>query len=141
MINQEKFPLGQLLIEKGIITQEQLNQALEKQKETGDLLGAILLGMGFVSEETVFLPILAGQMGVDFVDAIFPDPYLVTAVCLDLSTVIITDETHRIHVVPKSGVNGSKTDTVIIELKLTAYMQIECRFVIHFGSGTANKLR
>ncbi len=65
---RSKFPLGQILIEKGIITQEQLDEALVKQEETGDLLGAVLLGLGFVDEETMFLPIVAGQVGVDFVD-------------------------------------------------------------------------
>lgn len=62
-----KFPLGKLLIEKGIITSQQLDIALKKQTETGGLLGAILLELGFVDEETVFLPILAGQLGIDFI--------------------------------------------------------------------------
>ncbi|MBI5150018.1 MAG: Flp pilus assembly complex ATPase component TadA [Candidatus Omnitrophica bacterium] len=56
-----------MLIEKGIITPEQLETALKKQKETGGLLGAILLESGFVDEETVFLPTIAGQLGIDFV--------------------------------------------------------------------------
>ena len=57
---EDKIPLGQLLVEKQIITSEQLDIALRKQKETGELLGAILLGLGFVDEEMVFLPALAG---------------------------------------------------------------------------------
>lgn len=64
---ESKFPLGQLLIEKGIITQQQLDQALKKQKETGEMLGVTLLELGFVDEEMVFLPILAGQYGVEYV--------------------------------------------------------------------------
>ncbi len=67
MHTNEKFPLGQLLLESNIITQSQLDQALKKQAETGDLLGLTLIKMGFVDEETVFLPILASQLGVDFV--------------------------------------------------------------------------
>jgi len=58
---EDKIPLGQLLVEKQIITSEQLDIALRKQKETGELLGAILLGLGFVDEEMVFLPALAGK--------------------------------------------------------------------------------
>ncbi len=65
---QRKFPLGQLLIEKNIITQEQLEVALEKQRETGELLGIVLLELGYVDEEMVFLPILAGQYGVDYIN-------------------------------------------------------------------------
>ena len=68
MTTQQKFLLGQLLIEKGIITQEQLDLALKKQKETKEKLGIILLELGFVDEEMVFLPILAGQFGVDYVN-------------------------------------------------------------------------
>jgi len=67
MIKQTKFPLGQLLIEKKIITQEQLDKALKEQKKTGDLLGVTLLKLGFVDEEIIFLPIVAGQMGVDYI--------------------------------------------------------------------------
>ncbi len=70
-----RFPLGTLLIEKGIITPEQLDVALKRQEEKGGLLGAILLQLGFVDEETVFLPIIAGQLGIDFIrlkDLIIP---------------------------------------------------------------------
>ena len=59
---------GETLIGKGLITQEQLDEALRKQKETAQLLGVILLEMGYVSEETVFLPVLANQHGVEYVD-------------------------------------------------------------------------
>ena len=67
MENKTRFPLGKLLIEKGIITPEQLGVALKRQQETGGLLGAILLESGFVDEETVFLPTIAGQLGIDFI--------------------------------------------------------------------------
>ncbi|MBF0483090.1 MAG: Flp pilus assembly complex ATPase component TadA [Candidatus Omnitrophica bacterium] len=67
-MTQEKFPLGKMLIERGIITQENLDAALRKQKEKGGLLGAILIELGFVTEEKIFLPVLAGQMGVDFIN-------------------------------------------------------------------------
>ncbi len=66
MVNQKKFPLGQMLVEKNIITQEQLELALKKQRESGELLGIVLLEMGFVDEEVVFLPVVAGQLGVDY---------------------------------------------------------------------------
>ncbi len=67
MAKSENF-LGQLLIEKKIITVEQLEIALKKQKETGKLLGVTLLELGFITEEAMFLPILAGQLGVDYIN-------------------------------------------------------------------------
>ncbi len=67
-MSETKIPLGQLLIEKKIITPEQLEIALKKQKETGKFLGVTLLELGLISEETIFLPILAGQIGVEYVN-------------------------------------------------------------------------
>jgi type IV pilus assembly protein PilB len=42
--------LGELLIEGKEITQEQLNEALRIQKKDGDLLGAILVNLGYLDE-------------------------------------------------------------------------------------------
>ncbi|MCK5013308.1 MAG: Flp pilus assembly complex ATPase component TadA [Candidatus Omnitrophica bacterium] len=62
-----KSLLGQLLLEKQLITQEQLEIALKNQKETGKLLGAVLLELNFIAEESTFLPVLSGQLDVDYV--------------------------------------------------------------------------
>ncbi len=56
-----------MLVEKGIITAEQLEMALEEQRKTGQLLGAVLINMGIVGEELAILPILAEKFGVGFV--------------------------------------------------------------------------
>ncbi|MEO0234857.1 MAG: type IV-A pilus assembly ATPase PilB [candidate division WOR-3 bacterium] len=45
--------LGDLLIDEGLITKEQLNQALSQQKENGGRLGSILVQMGFVTDEQI----------------------------------------------------------------------------------------
>ncbi len=42
--------LGELLIEGKEITQEQLDEALRIQKKDGDLLGAILVNLGYLDE-------------------------------------------------------------------------------------------
>ena len=62
-----KSPLGEILIQKKIITPEQLEIALREQKKTGELLGLTLLRLGFVSEEAAYLPILAEHFGVAYV--------------------------------------------------------------------------
>lgn len=59
--------LGQLLIENQLITQGQLKMALQKQEETGQLLGAALLELDIISEESELLPVLAGQFGVHYI--------------------------------------------------------------------------
>lgn len=43
--------LGQVLMEAGMMTIDDLNAALEIQKSTGQKLGEVLLGMGVVTAE------------------------------------------------------------------------------------------
>ena len=45
--------LGELLIERGIITQQQLDKALSLQKEKGGLIGEIFVSLGFAKEEDI----------------------------------------------------------------------------------------
>jgi len=45
--------LGELLIERSMITQQQLEKALHYQKEAGGLIGEILVELGFVKEEDI----------------------------------------------------------------------------------------
>jgi general secretion pathway protein E/type IV pilus assembly protein PilB len=53
MAEQPKLPLGKLLIQKGIISEDQLRIALIEQKSTGEPLGKMLIALGFVTEATV----------------------------------------------------------------------------------------
>ncbi|UCC95063.1 MAG: hypothetical protein JSW40_09715 [Candidatus Omnitrophota bacterium] len=46
-------PIGQILIEGGIITQEQLQKALDAQKKDGGLLGEVIVKLGFAREEEI----------------------------------------------------------------------------------------
>ncbi len=60
----QKSPLGQILVKEKIITPEQLHAALEEQKKTKELLGLVLVRLGFVDEESLYLPVLAAQLDV-----------------------------------------------------------------------------
>ena len=55
--------LGEILIERRQITQEDLDRALELQRERGDKLGKILVDLGFVAQRDV-LSALAEQLQV-----------------------------------------------------------------------------
>ena len=46
-------PLGQILVERGIITSAQLKQALEAQKRGEGLLGEVIVELGFAKEEDI----------------------------------------------------------------------------------------
>jgi len=45
--------LGELLIERGIINQQQLQKALSVKEETGGLIGELLVELGFAKEEDI----------------------------------------------------------------------------------------
>ena len=45
--------LGEILLDEGLITEDQLNAAIEAQKKSGGLLGEILVEMGAISERDI----------------------------------------------------------------------------------------
>ncbi|MYN30734.1 GspE/PulE family protein [Duganella levis] len=53
MAEQPKIPLGKLLIQKGIISEDQLRIALIEQRSSNEPLGKLLITLGFVTEATV----------------------------------------------------------------------------------------
>ena len=59
--------LGELLVEKGIITREQLKEALALQKSTGKKLGEVLISQNLISEAQM-AEVLQEQLGIPFVD-------------------------------------------------------------------------
>lgn len=59
----ERLRLGDLLIKVGLLTPEQLDQALKEQKRTGERLGKILARLGLVSEKDI-LEVLEFQLGI-----------------------------------------------------------------------------
>lgn len=59
--------LGDLLISVGLITEEQLNEALALQKNSKDRLGSVLIKNGFITEGQL-IEALRMQLGIDFID-------------------------------------------------------------------------
>ena len=45
--------IGKLLIEKKLITKEQLAEALKLQKEKKERLGELLVGLGYISKDAL----------------------------------------------------------------------------------------
>ena len=60
-----KKKLGELLIEKGVINEDQLKRALQVQKERGGLIGEVLVSLGFTGEEEI-AQALTVQYGVPY---------------------------------------------------------------------------
>jgi len=59
--------IGQILLDKGLITQEQLDEALRVQKNTTEQIGRILTDLGYVTERDV-LRAYAEQLGIPFLE-------------------------------------------------------------------------
>ena len=64
---RKKIRIGDILVAKEIITDQQLSRALDEQSKTGSRLGKTLIALGFVDESTL-LNILSEQLDVPFVD-------------------------------------------------------------------------
>ena len=66
-MTSESLFLGQLLVEKGIITDEQLQEAKEEHDRTGRLLGHVLVDFGHITEAEIILT-LGQELGMEAVD-------------------------------------------------------------------------
>jgi MSHA biogenesis protein MshE len=67
MARPEKVRLGEILIQQGLLTVEQLDLALAEQKRTGRKLGRVFVDSGFVSEKQIS-EALARQLNIPFVN-------------------------------------------------------------------------
>ena len=61
------IPLGQLLVDGRILTEEQLQRALEEKSSTGQRLGEIVVSLGFTTERAI-AGALAEQYELEYVD-------------------------------------------------------------------------
>lgn len=63
----QKVRVGDLLVEKGIITQEQLMLVLDEQKRSGRKFGRAVIDLGFVSEDALLLE-MSTHFAMPFID-------------------------------------------------------------------------
>lgn len=64
---RQKIRIGDLLVKNGIITEDQLAQALATQKKQGGKLGATLIALGFIGS-IQFVEFLARQLNLPAID-------------------------------------------------------------------------
>ena len=60
---QTRMRLGDVLVEEGLLSEEQLKEALRRQKDTGRPLGELLVDMGCLAPEQI-LNVLSRRLGV-----------------------------------------------------------------------------
>jgi MSHA biogenesis protein MshE len=63
----KRIRLGDLLVEKSVITEAQLMDALKEQKTNRQRLGKLLVSLGYVDERQL-LTLLAEQLNIEFID-------------------------------------------------------------------------
>lgn len=66
MAEQKKIRIGDLLVQNGVISEEQLMAALAEQKKSGRKLGRTLIDLGLVDEDN-FLNFLSRQLSIPFI--------------------------------------------------------------------------
>ncbi|PKQ16180.1 MAG: type II secretion system protein GspE [Actinobacteria bacterium HGW-Actinobacteria-7] len=78
--------LGQLLMRAGIITDKQLNDALEVYRATGSPLGRVLVDLGYATQGAI-LSVMAKQIGIEYIDFADrrPEPAAIAAVPKELA--------------------------------------------------------
>ena len=69
MASRKKIRIGDLLVEKQVISEAQLEEALAAQKTSGHKLGKILIDNGYVSEQEL-LNLLSAQLNIPFIDLV-----------------------------------------------------------------------
>ncbi len=65
--SHKKIRLGDLMVEKGTITEGQLNLALQEQKISGKKIGRVLVDMGLIQEQ-LLLETLSRHLNIPFIE-------------------------------------------------------------------------
>ena len=63
----QKVRIGDLLLQRELITEAQLQQAISSQQASGAKIGAVLVDLGFIEEDTL-LNALAAQLELPYID-------------------------------------------------------------------------
>jgi len=119
--------IGELLVERGVITQEQLEKALELQKEKGGLLGEILVEHGMATEDQV-ITCIANQYGLPFLPL---ENYNISHEVIEL---VSHEVVYKYNIIPIDKIGDILTvacidvfdDETIEEIEKTVGSKIQC---------------
>jgi len=64
---RQRKMIGQMLVEKGLISAQQLDEALDAQKQTTERIGQVLVDLGHIEVGPLY-ETLSEQMNVPYVD-------------------------------------------------------------------------
>ena len=123
----KKARLGDVLTDEGIITPEQLQQALDKQKETSKSLGSTLVELNFITEEALyqFLAIQHGMEVADVHEIVVPPELL--KICPEAVA-------RRLLIFPLARVNSSTIRIVTSSPENPALLHLDYDLVVPSGT-------
>ena len=110
--------IGEIFMEKGLITEAQLYDALAAQKSGNGFLGTVLMGKGIITEEQL-TQVLSEQFGMPVVD--IKKQYVDTALARKFSSSLILD--HKCF--PLSEDENSITVAIANPLNAVAISKVE----------------
>jgi len=110
--------LGDVLVQKKLITSEQLIECLDEQKLTKEYLGSILLKKGLIREEEL-MKVLSEQFDMPLVS--LKRLYIDWAVCLQFAPIVATEQ----KVLPIRADESSLTVAISNPLDVMAVSKIE----------------
>jgi type IV pilus assembly protein PilB len=110
--------IGELLIEKGLISREQLDFALKEQTATGKKLGQVLIDQKLISEDDL-TDVISARLGIPKItlDSLVIDPSIVDLVPLSVA------KKHQL--IPIFGIGGALTVAMVNPLDFIALDELK----------------
>jgi hypothetical protein len=121
LVASEVRPLGQLLLDRGAISEEDLKNALTLQKERPDKLGRILIDLGYVAERDI-VSTMSQQLNVEVFSGEYP------AVPLETSKLPLRF-LRNFHVIPVH------LDNNVLSLVMSDPLDVETQSAIRLRTG------
>lgn len=110
--------LGELLIERGVINQGQLEKALNVQKERGGLIGEVLVELGFVKEVDI-AQALTAQYGFPYL------PLTNYEISIEVSDIVPSRVARQYMLIPIDKIDSNLTIAMSNPLNIQAIEDIE----------------
>ncbi len=139
MVTAKRKPkqLGQILLEQGLLTDEQLDHALEEHRNTPKSLGRVLIDLGYIKERDLVRS-LAEQVGLEFVDL---SDYRIDAGIATLIPEPICRRYRALAIGERFGLEDERIDRLLggeVDLKSLRTVNDIVDFIVSASAGTGH---
>ena len=114
----ENIRLGELLVNRGLLSRDKVEEAMALQQKTGKRLGHIVVSKGWIKED-VFLNTLAEQLGIPFIQM------RLGLIDLDVFELLDIEISQRLMVLPMFLVKGELTLATSDPQAIAGFREIE----------------